>query len=220
MADAPGIFVGKGKNRLQLLLPLANRHGLIAGATGTGKTATLRVLAEGFSAAGVPVFVADVKGDIAGMSKPGEANPKIAERAKKLGVAEFTYRGLPRSSGIFTGRTAIRSAPPSRTWGRCCCRGCWSSTRPRPASCRSPSSSPTTTVCCCSTSRTCAHCSRIWAENAAELKTALRQRHRRLRRRGAARPAGDRGAGRRQVLRRAGSRPCRHHAQGRRSATA
>jgi uncharacterized protein len=95
MADAPGIFVGKGKNRLHLLLPLANRHGLIAGATGTGKTATLRVLAEGFSAAGVPVFVADVKGDIAGMSKPGEANPKIADRAKKLGVTDFGYRALP-----------------------------------------------------------------------------------------------------------------------------
>jgi hypothetical protein len=95
MADAPGIFVGKGKTQLQLLLPLANRHGLIAGATGTGKTATLRVLAEGFSAAGIPVFVADVKGDIAGLSKPGEANPKIADRAKKLGVANFSYRGMP-----------------------------------------------------------------------------------------------------------------------------
>jgi DNA helicase HerA-like ATPase len=95
MADGPGIFVGKGRTRLQLLLPLANRHGLIAGATGTGKTATLRVFAEGFSAAGVPVFVADVKGDIAGMSKPGEANPKLAERAKKLGLAQFTQRGLP-----------------------------------------------------------------------------------------------------------------------------
>src|SRR5688572_30804576 len=95
MADGPGIFVGKGRTRLQLLLPLANRHGLIAGATGTGKTATLRVLAEGFSAAGVPVFVADVKGDIAGLSKPGEANPKLAERAKKLDLAQFVQRGLP-----------------------------------------------------------------------------------------------------------------------------
>ncbi|HEX2113305.1 MAG TPA: helicase HerA-like domain-containing protein [Alphaproteobacteria bacterium] len=95
MADAPGIFVGKGKSRLHLLLALANRHGLIAGATGTGKTATLRVLAEGFAAAGVPVFVADVKGDLAGLSKPGEPNPKIADRAKKLGIAEFSYRGVP-----------------------------------------------------------------------------------------------------------------------------
>jgi DNA helicase HerA-like ATPase len=95
MADAPGIFVGKGKSPLHLLLALANRHGLIAGATGTGKTATLRVLAEGFSATGVPVFVADVKGDLAGLSKPGEANPKIAERARKLAVAEFNYRGVP-----------------------------------------------------------------------------------------------------------------------------
>jgi DNA helicase HerA-like ATPase len=95
MADAPGIFVGKGKSRLHLLLALANRHGLIAGATGTGKTATLRVLAEGFSAAGVPVFVADVKGDLAGLAKPGETNPKIAERAKKLGITDFAYRGTP-----------------------------------------------------------------------------------------------------------------------------
>jgi DNA helicase HerA-like ATPase len=95
MADAPGIFVGKGKSPLHLLLALANRHGLIAGATGTGKTATLRVLAEGFSANGVPVFVADVKGDLAGLSKPGEANPKIADRAKKLAVADFNYRGVP-----------------------------------------------------------------------------------------------------------------------------
>jgi DNA helicase HerA-like ATPase len=95
MADAPGIFIGKGKSRLHLLLALANRHGLIAGATGTGKTATLRVLAEGFSAAGVPVFVADVKGDLAGLAKPGESNPKIADRAKKIGLAEFAYRGAP-----------------------------------------------------------------------------------------------------------------------------
>src|SRR5690349_7392397 len=95
MADAPGIFVGKGKSRLYLLPALANRHGLIAGATGTGKTATLRVIAEGFSAAGVPVFVADVKGDLTGLAKPGEDNSNIAERAKKLGIADFAYRGAP-----------------------------------------------------------------------------------------------------------------------------
>jgi DNA helicase HerA-like ATPase len=95
MADLPGIFVGKGKSELHLLLALANRHGLIAGATGTGKTVTLRVLAEGFSTAGVPVFVADVKGDLAGLAKAGEPHPKIAERASALGLSSFIQRGVP-----------------------------------------------------------------------------------------------------------------------------
>ena len=95
MANVPGLFVGKGRDDLHLLLPFANRHGLIAGATGTGKTATLRVLVEGFSAAGVPVFVADVKGDVAGLSKPGEPTPKIVDRAQRLGVENFAFRGVP-----------------------------------------------------------------------------------------------------------------------------
>ncbi len=60
---------------------MANRHGLIAGATGTGKTVTLQTLAEGFSDRGIPVFMADVKGDLAGMSQPGGNNPKIVSRA-------------------------------------------------------------------------------------------------------------------------------------------
>ena len=68
-----------------VLLPnMANRHGLIAGATGTGKTVTLQVLAEHFSAIGVPVFMADVKGDLTGISQPGKANPKVEERVKLL----------------------------------------------------------------------------------------------------------------------------------------
>ena len=68
-----------------VLLPnMANRHGLIAGATGTGKTVTLQVLAEHFSAIGVPVFMADVKGDLTGISQPGKANPKVLERVKLL----------------------------------------------------------------------------------------------------------------------------------------
>ena len=95
MANVPGLFVGKGRDDLHLLLPFANRHGLIAGATGTGKTATLRVLVEGLSAAGVPVFVADVKGDVAGLSKPGEPTPKIVDRAQRLGVENFAFRGVP-----------------------------------------------------------------------------------------------------------------------------
>jgi DNA double-strand break repair helicase HerA and related ATPase len=88
------IFVAKGERELYLLPQMANRHGLIAGATGTGKTVTLQVLAEGFSRIGVPVFMADVKGDLAGISQPGAADPKITKRAKELGVA-FEPQGCP-----------------------------------------------------------------------------------------------------------------------------
>ena len=80
------IFVGKSKKPAVLTLALANRHGLITGATGTGKTVTLQTLAEQFSRAGVPVFMADVKGDLSGMAKAGGGNPKVAERAKLLGL--------------------------------------------------------------------------------------------------------------------------------------
>ena len=79
---------GKGKRKsLELRLALANRHGLIAGATGTGKSVTLRVLAEGFADAGVPVFIADVKGDLAAIAQAGGTDAKIAERAKLLAVS-------------------------------------------------------------------------------------------------------------------------------------
>jgi hypothetical protein len=78
------------------MLPgMANRHGLVAGATGTGKTVTLRVLAENFSSIGVPVFMADVKGDLSGIVMQGGDNPKIAERAAEVGLSDFTYGGYP-----------------------------------------------------------------------------------------------------------------------------
>jgi DNA double-strand break repair helicase HerA and related ATPase len=80
------ILVAKSDRELNLLPHMANRHGLIAGATGTGKTVTLQVLAEGFSRVGVPVFMADVKGDLAGLSQTGAENPLITERAKQLGI--------------------------------------------------------------------------------------------------------------------------------------
>jgi len=81
------LLVAKAKSvELRLLPALANRHGLIAGATGTGKTVTLQTLAEGFSRIGVPVFVADVKGDLSGMAQPGGGNAKVSERAKSLGL--------------------------------------------------------------------------------------------------------------------------------------
>ena len=75
------ILIAKNTDSSSYLLPkMANRHGLIAGATGTGKTVTLQTLAEGFSAQGVPVFMADVKGDLAGMSQVGGGNPKVEAR--------------------------------------------------------------------------------------------------------------------------------------------
>jgi hypothetical protein len=74
---------------------MANRHGLIAGATGTGKTVTLRVIAEKFSAIGVPVFMADVKGDLSGIAKPGQENPNIVERVKQLALDGFQYTNFP-----------------------------------------------------------------------------------------------------------------------------
>lgn len=95
MGPQTGVFVGKGDVPITLALNFANRHGLIAGATGTGKTVTLQVLAEGFSRNGVPVFMADVKGDLAGISKPGEKKPKLLERAKKLGMDNYGPEGFP-----------------------------------------------------------------------------------------------------------------------------
>jgi DNA helicase HerA-like ATPase len=90
LTDASDIFVAGGERKHRLLTRYANRHGLITGATGTGKTVTLQVLAEGFSAAGVPVFVADVKGDLSGLSQAGEAKQKIVERERELGLGART----------------------------------------------------------------------------------------------------------------------------------
>jgi DNA helicase HerA-like ATPase len=81
-----GLPIAKGEQVIELIPRMANRHGLIAGATGTGKTVSLRVLAEQFSRIGVPVFLADVKGDLSGMARPGGDNPKVVERAAQLGV--------------------------------------------------------------------------------------------------------------------------------------
>jgi DNA helicase HerA-like ATPase len=89
------IFIAQAHDPIYLLPKLANRHGLIAGATGTGKTVTLQTLAEGFSARGVPVFMADVKGDLAGLSQVGGNNPKIVARAKELGITDFKGEANP-----------------------------------------------------------------------------------------------------------------------------
>ena len=93
MADS--IYLAQAKQPIELKLRMANRHGLIAGATGTGKTVTLQCLAEGFSRAGVPVFMADVKGDLAGISQAGGGNAKIEARRAELKLANFTHRAYP-----------------------------------------------------------------------------------------------------------------------------
>ncbi len=94
MADPLPIAV-HGELELDLLPALANRHGLIAGATGTGKTVSLQVIAERMSAIGVPVFMADVKGDLAGISQPGASSPKLAQRLKAIGATEPKFAGMP-----------------------------------------------------------------------------------------------------------------------------
>ncbi len=93
----PGnVFIGASGKPEYLRLPFANRHGLVTGATGTGKTVTLQILAEGFSAAGVPVFCADVKGDVAGLSMRGEPKDFLAKRAAAIGFTEdYRFEAFP-----------------------------------------------------------------------------------------------------------------------------
>ncbi|NLS90891.1 MAG: DUF853 family protein [Planctomycetaceae bacterium] len=89
------ILVGKGAGPVCLLARYGNRHGLVAGATGTGKSISLMVLAEGFSRLGVPVFVADVKGDIAGLSLPGASNEKVEQRVAQIGIGNYVSEASP-----------------------------------------------------------------------------------------------------------------------------
>ena len=86
---------GAGVYPVHLNLKHANRHGLIAGATGTGKTVSLQALAESFSQQGVPVFVADIKGDVSGISQAGKSHPKVNERLQALGLPTDQWRGCP-----------------------------------------------------------------------------------------------------------------------------
>ena len=88
-------LIAKGRDELFFDPKMANRHGLIAGATGTGKTITLQGLAEHFSALGIPVFMSDIKGDLSGLAKPGACNPKIDARIKQLGLGDFKFTGFP-----------------------------------------------------------------------------------------------------------------------------
>ncbi len=89
------LLIAKGETEQTLLPRMANRHGLITGATGTGKTVTLQGMAEAFSLIGVPVFLSDIKGDLSGLCEPGTSNKKIAERIEQLGLTGFSFQRFP-----------------------------------------------------------------------------------------------------------------------------
>jgi uncharacterized protein len=89
------IFLGQSDKREELFLAMANRHGLVTGATGTGKTVTLQIMAEGFTKAGVPVFAADVKGDLSGLCMEGEPRDFLIERAKQIGFDDYGFEATP-----------------------------------------------------------------------------------------------------------------------------
>ena len=103
MNNQKSLFLGGGGadyvTAQSLQLKYGNRHGLIAGATGTGKTVTLQILAEGFSDAGVPVFLSDVKGDLSGLAQAGspqhKLHDKLIERAEQIGFGDYDYRAFP-----------------------------------------------------------------------------------------------------------------------------
>ena len=119
------IFLGKSDKREELFLPLANRHGLVTGATGTGKTVTLQIMAESFCKAGVPVFAADVKGDLAGISQAGTPLDALMERAKKI---DFDDYGLEATPTIFWDLFGEQGHPIRTTvteMGPLICRASW-----------------------------------------------------------------------------------------------
>ena len=113
------ILLGKGEHQIYLRARYANRHGLVAGATGTGKTVSLLVAAEGLSRIGVPVFMADVKGDVAGVSMPGVVTPEIEKRARDVGLTGFAPEATPVVFWDFYGkgghpiRTTISEVGPA-----------------------------------------------------------------------------------------------------------
>ncbi len=107
MTDEQQILLGGNKTGEHILLnpAMANRHGLITGATGTGKTVTLQLLAEAFSRLGVPVFSADVKGDLSGIANSGKTHPQITERLDHMGVTEYPFEGCPTLFWDIEGKT-------------------------------------------------------------------------------------------------------------------
>jgi uncharacterized protein len=106
--------IGMAEDREQVLLPqMANRHGFVTGATGTGKTVTIQTIIERFSDIGVPVFVTDVKGDVAGLGAPGGGNEKVDARLAELGLPPCSRQPTPSSSGMSMANSVTRCGRPS-----------------------------------------------------------------------------------------------------------
>ena len=145
---------------VQVPASMCNRHGLIAGATGTGKTKTLQLMAEQLSAIGVPVFAADIKGDLSGLLQPGEANDRVTARVARSSVSSGRRAGnpgeLPRRSAA--SGPGCPCAPRCRRSGRSSSPRCSARTRRRRRRCRWCSTTPTRPACRWSTSTTCARC--------------------------------------------------------------
>jgi hypothetical protein len=118
------LFIAYSDHLIGLLPAFANRHGLITGATGTGKSVTLQVLAERFSSIGVPVFMADVKGDLSGLAAPGASSPKSGNGFRGSNSMNRNGKPLRLRSGIFTENRATPCGRPYQTWGPCCWAGC------------------------------------------------------------------------------------------------
>lgn len=142
------IWMGTGENHVNLLLNQANRHGLIAGASGTGKTITLKVMAEGFSKAGVPVFMADVKGDVTGMCEAGKDSEDMQERIKRFGIEGFAFEGCPTRFWDMLGGQGLPVRIMISDMAPRCSRACWSSPTCRRACSTSCSASPMTRSSC------------------------------------------------------------------------
>lgn len=95
MAVKEMLIGGQAGTQVVMDAAMGNRHGVISGATGTGKTITLQILAESFSKLGVPVFLADIKGDLSGIAKQGKAHPKISERIEEINITDFNFQANP-----------------------------------------------------------------------------------------------------------------------------
>ena len=173
MLEDGKIFIGKSSKPEYLYLPLANRHGLITGATGTGKTVRCRCWPRASPPPACRCSAADVKGDLSGIAAPGARKPTASSaRAEQIGIDRLRR---PRLPGRLLG--PVRRAGPSgprhrhRDGPAAAGRACWSSTTRRKACSTSPSSSPTSRACCCSTSRTCARCCSRSPRTRSELTT-------------------------------------------------